>query len=71
MRILKLFGTAGVAALLAAAVALPAYSAELANAQLKDSSGKAIGDADLAQTSSGVLIKLQLKGLPPGEHAFH
>ena len=23
------------------------------------------------QTPAGVLIKLQLKGLPPGEHAFH
>jgi Cu-Zn family superoxide dismutase len=71
MRIVQLLGTAGAAALLAAALSLPASSAELANAQLKDSSGKAIGDADLVQTPAGVLIKLQIKGLPPGEHAFH
>ena len=35
------------------------------------SSGKAVGDVDLMQTPAGVLIKLQIKGLPPGEHAFH
>jgi Cu-Zn family superoxide dismutase len=66
-----LFGTAGAAALLAAAVSMPVNAAEMANAQLKDASGKAIGDVDLVQTPTGVLIKLQLKGLTPGEHAFH
>jgi superoxide dismutase, Cu-Zn family len=70
MRIRKLMGTAAVTALLAAAFAIPA-SAELANAQLKDGSGKALGDADLVQTQGGVLIRLRLKGVPPGEHAFH
>ncbi|MEA2927568.1 MAG: superoxide dismutase, Cu-Zn family [Alphaproteobacteria bacterium] len=72
MRILKLFGTAGAAALLAATVSMPVQAAgEMANAQLKDASGKAVGDVDLMQTPAGVLIKLQIKGLPPGEHAFH
>jgi Cu-Zn family superoxide dismutase len=71
MRIMNLLGSAGAAALLAVFVSLPAFSAELANAQLKDSSGKAVGDVDLMQTPGGVLIKLQIKGLPPGEHAFH
>jgi Cu-Zn family superoxide dismutase len=71
MRILKLFATASAAALLAAAVAMPAQDAEMANTQLKDSSGKAVGDVDLVQTPAGVLIKLQIKGLPHGEHAFH
>jgi Cu-Zn family superoxide dismutase len=70
MRIRKLMGTAAAAALLAAAFTLPA-SAEFANAQLKDGSGKALGDADLMQTRNGVLIKLRLKGIPPGEKAFH
>ena len=70
MRIRELMSTATAAAFLVAAFAIPA-SAELANAQLKDGSGKALGDADLAQTQNGVLIKLQLKGIPPGEHAFH
>jgi Cu-Zn family superoxide dismutase len=71
MRIAKLSGTIGAAALLAAAVSMPASSAEMANTQLKDSSGKAVGDVDLMQTPAGVLIKLQIKGLSPGEHAFH
>jgi superoxide dismutase, Cu-Zn family len=70
MRIRKLMGTAAATAFLAAAFAIPA-SAELANAQLKDGSGKALGDADLVQTQGGVLIRLRLKGVPPGEHAFH
>jgi Cu-Zn family superoxide dismutase len=71
MCILNLLATAGVAALLAATAALPASAAEMANAQLKDSGGKAVGDVDLMQTPAGVLIKLQIKGLPAGEHAFH
>jgi Cu-Zn family superoxide dismutase len=71
MRLFKLFGTAGAAALLAAALSSPSLAADLANAQLKDKSGKAVADADLVQTNDGVLIKLQIKGLPPGEHAFH
>jgi superoxide dismutase, Cu-Zn family len=71
MRIPNLLAVAGVAALLSTAAALPASAETMANAQLKDGSGKAIGDADLVQTQGGVLIKLQLKGVAPGEHAFH
>src|SRR4051812_4123167 len=71
MRIAKLSGTIGAAALLAAAVSMPASSADMANTQLKDASGKPVADVDLVQTPAGVLIKLQIKGLTPGEHAFH
>jgi Cu-Zn family superoxide dismutase len=71
MRILQLLATVGAAALLAGAVSMPANAAEMANAQLKDASGKAVGDVDMIQAPAGVLIKLQIKGLPPGEHAFH
>jgi Cu-Zn family superoxide dismutase len=71
MRILSLLGTVGAAALLAAAVSMSANAADMANTQLKDTSGKAVGDVDLMQTPGGVLIKLQIKGLPPGEHAIH
>jgi Cu-Zn family superoxide dismutase len=52
------------------ALAMPA-SAELANAQLKDASGKPVGDVDLTQGPGGVLLRLSLKGIPAGEHAFH
>ncbi len=75
MRIPRLLGTAGAAALLAAALSMPAqmpaYAADMANTQLKDASGKAVGDVDLTQTATGVLIRLSVKGLTPGEHAFH
>jgi Cu-Zn family superoxide dismutase len=78
MRIGELMGTAAAAAFWVALFAVPAsvdlasaQMAELANAQLKDGSGKAVGDADLSQAQNGVLIKLQLKGVSPGEHAFH
>jgi Cu-Zn family superoxide dismutase len=36
-----------------------------------DAQGKRVGTAQLTQTPSGVLIELDLKGLPPGEKAFH
>jgi superoxide dismutase, Cu-Zn family len=42
-----------------------------AKAALKSADGKDIGSAELTQTPAGVLIKLAVKGLPPGEHAFH
>ncbi len=72
MRILTLFGTAGRRSV-AGRNCLDACSRRRRNGQrqLKDSSGKAAGDVDLMQTPAGVLIKLQIKGLPPGEHAFH
>jgi Cu-Zn family superoxide dismutase len=70
MRTRRLFATAGAAALIAF-LAMPAQAETMANAQLKDGSGKAIGDADLVQTQGGVLIRLRIKGLPPGERAFH
>ena len=37
----------------------------------RTAAAKSVGDVDLVQTPAGVLIKLQIKGLPPGEHAFH
>jgi Cu-Zn family superoxide dismutase len=70
MTILKYLGTAGAAALLTAGLTLPA-AAQSAKAALKDKNGKDVGMADLSQTPTGVLIKLSLKGMPAGEHAFH
>jgi Cu-Zn family superoxide dismutase len=54
-----------------AAATSMAASAELANAALRDSSGKAVGDIDIRQIPGGVLLRVSLKGVPPGEHAFH
>jgi Cu-Zn family superoxide dismutase len=71
MRVLKILGTASAAALLAAGLSLPAAAAETAKAPLKDKSGKDVGAVELVQTPAGVLLKVDVKGLPPGEHAFH
>src|SRR5262245_9997681 len=48
-----------------------AQSADSANAKLKDKQGKEVGAVNLTQTPSGVLLQLSIKGLPPGERAFH
>ena len=42
-----------------------------AKAALKTADGKDAGSAALTQTPHGVLLVLAVKGLPPGEHAFH
>jgi Cu-Zn family superoxide dismutase len=61
------------AALLAVGLSLPALSQSMqtAKAQLKDAGGKDVGAVDLVQTQSGVLLRVSLKGVPPGERAFH
>lgn len=48
-----------------------AASPQTAHAMLKDAHGKDVGSAELTQTPAGVLLRLSLKGLPPGEHAVH
>ncbi len=45
--------------------------AQTATAVLKNTTGKEVGSVNLTQTQRGVLINLSVKGLPPGEHAFH
>lgn len=62
--------TSLLAALLCATAALPA-AAQTAAAPLKDAQGKEVGSVNLTQTPRGVLINVSVKGLPPGEHAFH
>ncbi len=53
------------------ALALPAHAAETASAVLKDKTGKEVGTVALTQTPSGVLMRLNLTAVPPGDHAFH
>jgi Cu-Zn family superoxide dismutase len=67
---MKALGTFAVSASLLALAIIPA-AAQSAKATLKNADGKEVGGAALTQTPAGVLIKLSLKGLPAGEHAFH
>ncbi len=48
-----------------------AQSQESAHAELKNSSGKAVGTARLRATKEGVAISLRVNDLPPGLHAVH
>jgi Cu-Zn family superoxide dismutase len=68
-RILSVGAIAG----LALGLALPAAQGKTAGktVELKDVKGQSVGTATLSEKGSGVQIKLNLKNLPPGEHAFH
>jgi Cu-Zn family superoxide dismutase len=66
MLLRTVFATAAISIL-----ALSSASATDAKATFKSADSADVGRADLTQVSGGVLIKLALKGLPPGGHAFH
>lgn len=70
MNILKCSQTLGVIVFLTTALVHPA-AAQTANALLRDTNGQDVGTVSLLQTPAGVLLKLSVKGMPPGEHAFH
>ncbi len=60
----------GLMAVAAVTVSFSAH-AQTAKASLKDASGKDVGTVQFRQTPHGVLLKMSLKGVAPGEHAFH
>ena len=62
---------AALALVLGATSASAAASKAHATAKLTGLDGKALGSADFAQTNHGVLITLDLHGLPPGGHGIH
>ncbi len=39
--------------------------------EIKDAQGQNVGTAVLSEAAHGVKIKLDVKGLPPGEHSLH
>jgi Cu-Zn family superoxide dismutase len=63
---------AGTALLLGGfAVSVGAQPSAIVHTQIKDQKGTYVGYADLMQTDGGLLIKLNVKDLPPGQHAIH
>lgn len=63
-------GLVAVAGVAAFSLSVQAQS-PTAKASLKDAAGKDVGTVQLVQTPHGVLLKMSLKGVAPGEHAFH
>jgi Cu-Zn family superoxide dismutase len=60
-----------ITATILALAATPALAQTTGKATLKNADGKDVGTAELSQLPNGVLIRLSLKGVPAGEHAFH
>lgn len=62
-----------VAAAVVCASAVPSALAigEKASAEIKGRDGKDLGTISVVETTSGILLKVRLKGLPPGAHGFH
>src|ERR1044071_2461933 len=60
-----------IAAVLLLATAAYAKSAPKKVVALQDAKGASVGTAELSSGKDGVIIKLNAKNLPPGEHALH
>ena len=60
------------AAVAVAAVAAPVVAlADMAAAEMIDTGGAVIGKATFEQTPHGVLMNVEVAGLPPGAHGIH
>ena len=71
MKLLKRASLLAAIAILSLPSIIAVEAAETAKAMLKDAKGENVGSVSLMQTPAGVLLQFSLKGLPPGEHAFH
>jgi len=50
---------------------LAAAAGAQGSSELKASDGKEAGSIKMVETTAGVLLKIKLKGLPPGVHGLH
>ncbi|MFB3854674.1 MAG: superoxide dismutase family protein [Vicinamibacterales bacterium] len=60
-----------VAASAIAAVAVAGPQREAVKAELHDAGGKLVGQARLTETPHGLMLMVEVNGLPQGEHAIH
>lgn len=68
---MKRFSLALIGSLALLQPALAADAPLTAKADFVDQTGKSVGTATLRALPEGVLIHVDLKGLPPGPHGFH
>jgi superoxide dismutase, Cu-Zn family len=68
---LRTIGAATLAMLLVAAADRAGAMGEKAVAELKLANGTSAGTVTLTEIAAGVMLKFDLKGLPPGPHALH
>ena len=54
-----------------ASQARSAAASKAVTVEIKDAQGQTVGTAVLTEATQGVKIKLDVKGLPPGEHSLH
>lgn len=70
MNVKAIFGIA-IAALLFTVSDQAGAAGETATAEIKLADGSIAGTVAMTELAAGVLLKLDLKGLPPGAHGFH
>ncbi|MET0407463.1 MAG: superoxide dismutase family protein [Hyphomicrobium sp.] len=70
MNVKAIFGIA-IAALLFTVSDQAGAAGETATAEIKLADGGIAGTVAMTELAAGVLLKLDLKGLPPGAHGFH
>jgi Cu-Zn family superoxide dismutase len=68
MRIHNIFA---IASALILSTAFSAAAQKAVKVDMHDGQGNSVGSAELSAAASGVNIRLDLKGLPAGEHAIH
>src|SRR5690606_23536968 len=61
---------AGVSAMLAVSAPAVLAAGGKAAASLKSKDGQDVGTISILETSGGALVKIKLKGLPPGPHGL-
>jgi superoxide dismutase, Cu-Zn family len=61
----------GIACLLVLTTSSLAQAPQTARATFVDAKGQQVGSATLTQMANGVLVNIEVSGLPAGEHGFH